>query len=100
MAPSPELRVEEVAAVVVAVAVVEVALGLRHQMLLQGEVARNVKETPFSFKISHKKVTPQMEGGWKLDTSPPLLFSRPFFFLKDFYGSKTKEKRGRAGRRR
>ena len=52
VAPSPELRVEEVAAVAVAVAVVEVALGLGHQMLLQEEVARNVKETPFSFKIS------------------------------------------------
>ena len=52
VAPSPELGVEEVAAVVVALAVVEVALGLGHQMLLREEVARNAKETPFSFKIS------------------------------------------------
>ncbi len=52
VAASSQLGVEEVAAGVVAVAVVEVALGLGHQMLLQEEVARNVKETPFSFKIS------------------------------------------------
>ncbi len=45
VAPSPELGVEEVAAVVVALAVVEVALGLGHQMLLREE------ETPLKFKI-------------------------------------------------